>query len=137
MQKSKKLSPRNRAADLRLRRTYHISLGEYTKVYLYQNLRCAICKKPVPTGKPRLAVDHCHTTGLLRGLLCWKCNRAIGVFRDNVELLIAAATYLQNPPFTTVFNGPRYTAPGRVGSKKRLKLLKGMQPSLSNPSKGE
>jgi hypothetical protein len=121
-----KLSPKDKAADLRLKREYYPlgGLAEYNKVLKFQGGNCAICKTPVPTGKPRLSVDHCHTTGLLRGLLCWKCNRAIGVFRDNVELLIAAAEYLKVPPVSAVFGTSRFTAPGRVGSKKRAKALK-------------
>lgn len=129
MATSNPLKGKERAADLRLKREYHTSLAEYTKVFEFQNGRCAICKRPVPTGKARLAVDHCHTTGLLRGLLCWKCNRALGVFRDNLELLIAAAEYLKFPPFTAVFKKSRFTAPGRVGSKKRAKLLAAMKGS--------
>lgn len=110
-----------------MRRTYGITLEEYNAVFKHQGLRCAICRKLVLTGKARLAVDHCHTTGLLRGLLCWKCNRAIRVFMDNQELMISAAEYLKTPPISVVFKQDRFTAPGRVGSKKRAKLLRIMQ----------
>jgi hypothetical protein len=124
---TKAASKRDRAADLRLRRTYGLTLEEYNLVFKHQGRKCAICKRPVPPGKPRLAVDHCHTTGLLRGLCCWHCNRAIAVFRDDVVRLKAAVDYLSSPPISKVFNGHRYTAPGRVGSKKRAKLLMAMQ----------
>ena len=121
---------KDRAADLRLRRTYGITLAEYEEVFKHQKRKCAICKRPVPTGKSRLAVDHCHTTGLLRGLICWPCNRAIAVFRDDVHRLQAAVEYLLSPPFSIVLNGHRYTAPGRVGSKKRAKLLAAMKVAI-------
>lgn len=123
-----------RAADLRLRRTYHLTLEEYEQVFAFQRKRCAICKRPVEAGKARLAVDHCHTTGLLRGLLCWSCNRAIAVFRDDPVRLQAAADYLLTPPISMVLGEPRYTAPGRVGSKKRAKLLREMKQRDSQPT---
>lgn len=64
-------------------------------VYLFdkQNGICAICGSP-PSDK-RLAVDHCHTTGKIRGLLCSSCNCALGLFKDNTELLDRAAGYLK------------------------------------------
>lgn len=123
---------KDRATDLRLRRNYHTTLTDYNKVDAFQGRVCAVCKQPTEPGKPRRAVDHRHSDGLLRGLLCWKCNRAIGSFQrfwpDAVDLLIAAGEYLKNPPFSKVFGRHRYTAPGKIGTKKRAKLLKSFQP---------
>lgn len=113
-----------RAADLRLQREYGISLAQYNKVLKYQGGACAICRSP--PGRTRLSVDHCHRTGLLRGLLCHRCNRAIGHFQDSAEKLERAAHYLIVPPFHTVF-GILTTAPGRVGTKKRANMLKKMR----------
>ena len=65
-----------------------------------QNGVCAICGKDEPnehgrTGKKfRLAVDHCHDTGVVRGLLCQKCNRASGLLKDDLTLLQKAMEYL-------------------------------------------
>jgi hypothetical protein len=52
---------------------------------------CAICKSPCTK---RLAVDHCHTNGHVRGLLCWRCNTTLGKVEDNSELLRKMAAYL-------------------------------------------
>lgn len=128
MGSTKRVSPKDQAADKRLQREYQITLGEHQKVFKFQNYVCAMCKQPVPTGKPRLAVDHRHSDGLIRGLLCWKCNRAIGAFHrffpDTIEMFQAAFEYLRNPPMTAVFKKERYCVPGKIGTKKRAKLLK-------------
>ena len=47
------------------------------------------------TVKSTLNVDHCHETGKIRGLLCHNCNRALGLFKDNVEFLERAILYLK------------------------------------------
>lgn len=122
------MNKKDRAVDLRMRRNYGLTLDEYNKVLAFQFNRCAICKRDRKEFKNRFAVDHCHTTGLLRGLLCWGCNKALGVFRDNLARLKEAAAYLTNPPVTEVFGMERFTAPGRVGTKKRAKILKAMKP---------
>jgi len=59
-----------------------------------QNYRCAICNNEDEVEGRRLAIDHCHTTGVVRGLLCGKCNRGIGLFYDSQELLERAINYL-------------------------------------------
>lgn len=69
-----------------------ISEEGYQELLRRQKGRCAICKKK--PGQSRLAVDHDHTTGVVRGLLCKHCNQALGHFRDNVESLKAAIRYL-------------------------------------------
>ena len=82
-----------------LRRLYGISVETYDKLYIAQDGRCAICKRPfeecVERGRKHLHVDHDHTAGRVRGLLCGACNRAIGLLRDDAQLCLAAATYLQ------------------------------------------
>lgn len=74
-------------------RNYGISLIEYDELYTNQNGLCKICLQLCSTGR-RLCVDHNHKTGKVRGLLCLNCNRAIGNFRDSVELLENAKKYL-------------------------------------------
>ena len=56
---------------------------------------CQICKKDCPSRR-FLSVDHCHKTGKVRGLLCVKCNTALGMLNDNIEYFTAAIKYLKN-----------------------------------------
>lgn len=77
-------------------RMYGITKQQYDELYKNQNGLCAICNQ-VPSGKgshARLHVDHNHKTNEVRGLLCGKCNWAIGYFNDNPELLEKAIKYL-------------------------------------------
>lgn len=116
-----------KAKDARLRREYHITLAEYKKVLKHQGNCCAICKRNVSEFKYALAVDHCHTEPAhVRGLLCWGCNKAVAVFRDSIAKLVATVEYLTNHPVTIALGREVITAPGRVGTKKRAKLLKAM-----------
>lgn len=74
-------------------RTYGITVEEYENLLKEQNGVCAICANP--PGKRRLAVDHDHETGLVRGLLCSPCNTGIGLLK-NVDNLTVAISYLES-----------------------------------------
>lgn len=76
-----------------LKKHYGISQEEYNEKLKEQNNGCAICGKPQTTKS--LAVDHCHTSGKIRSLLCGPCNTGLGQFMDNPELLNKAADYLR------------------------------------------
>lgn len=78
----------------RLKREYNLTLETYNKMLEKQRGVCYICGLP-PNGR-RLAVDHCHTTGAVRGLLCVNCNRGVGIFKNSSQLLRAAAEYLES-----------------------------------------
>ena len=84
-----------------LKRNYGITLDQYRELIRCQNNRCAICKKEetgVDSKKNKLkdlSVDHCHKTGKVRGLLCFKCNASLGKFEDSIELLSNAIDYLK------------------------------------------
>ena len=56
--------------------------------------RCAICARMLGPGR-HTNVDHCHTTGKVRGLLCHKCNNGLGRFEDSIDSLKAAIQYLE------------------------------------------
>jgi len=76
---------------------YGITVDDYDRMLTEQNGGCAICKRP-PTNK-RLAIDHCHTSGKVRGLLCGPCNVSLGAFNDDPRVLLEAAKYLiKNAP---------------------------------------
>lgn len=83
----------------RLNARFGITPEEYERLLADQGGVCAICANPERTerdGKPmRLSVDHCHTTGKVRGLLCHGCNRSIGLFGEDVDLMEKAAQYLE------------------------------------------
>lgn len=78
-----------------LRNRYGLSLAQYAELVEVQKNRCAICQE-TPEGY-HLAVDHCHETGRIRGLLCKSCNIGIGNLRDSIQLLQRASEYLAGP----------------------------------------
>lgn len=80
---------------------YGLTLTAYEAMRSQQGDRCAICGAVEPGGKlRRWCVDHCHTTNIVRGLLCIRCNLGIGKFGDDPKTLRAAADYLESrtPP---------------------------------------
>lgn len=73
-------------------KTFGVTKEDWMQMMALQGEVCAICKEPEKTR--RLSIDHCHSTGKVRGLLCNRCNKAIGIFEDKVELLEEAIKYL-------------------------------------------
>ena len=84
--------------DVVLRR-YGLTLDDYQQLLDAQRGLCGICRQPetaMRNGRPmNLAVDHCHKTSRIRGLLCLRCNNVLGHAGDRVEVLLAAVRYLQ------------------------------------------
>ena len=79
----------------KLKQSYGITIEQYNEMLKAQNHKCAICEKDeTEVSRNRLFVDHCHTTGDVRGLLCLNCNTAIGHLKDSVETALKAASYL-------------------------------------------
>lgn len=82
---------------------YNLSLEQYNMFLNAQNGKCAICcnvetTKDKRTGKVKnLFVDHDHSTGVVRGLLCGSCNSGLGYFKDMPISLMAAIQYLEMP----------------------------------------
>jgi hypothetical protein len=73
---------------------FGIHADQYEAIAKEQNFVCAICQKSEPCNRA-LAVDHCHTTKKVRGLLCTNCNMGLGKFQDNVEYLKKAIEYME------------------------------------------
>jgi hypothetical protein len=86
---------------VKLARRYGITSEEYAHLVKVQANACAICLLPERVCDPRsgklraLAVDHDHATGRVRGLLCYRCNKAIGYLGENRESMARAITYLE------------------------------------------
>lgn len=74
---------------------YGITLAQYEQMFADQAGCCAICKTHQSEFSKSLAVDHCHTSGKVRGLLCGLCNTALGSMRDSPEILASAINYLR------------------------------------------
>ena len=92
-----------------LRRTYGIGLSDYDAMLKSQDCRCKICGGEgflmAKHHSMKLVVDHCHTSGAVRGLLCHNCNRALGLMQDNTLSLKSAIEYLEGA--TTIPQGSR------------------------------
>jgi len=93
---------------------------EWQRIFKFQKGCCAICGKPLKKAN----TDHRHSDGLVRGLLDWQCNRALGFFRDSPDLLRRAAEYLERPPAVEALGVARYGRTGRVNKKTRKKKSK-------------
>ena len=88
----------NYTRNYSLLKTYSISHEEYLCMLEKQDGKCYICKfkeSDLLGGKKHLCVDHCHKTKRVRGLLCDKCNRGIGLLQDSPEILFNAYLYLK------------------------------------------
>jgi hypothetical protein len=95
--KRKALQPEKVAEEklrCHLRAAYGITLEQYRAMAILQQNRCAICNR-LPKQN-RLDVDHDHTTGKIRKLLCRPCNQMLGFSSDNAQILITAAAYLDS-----------------------------------------
>lgn len=98
----KQFRPSQRASQRRLalQNKYNLTLDDYEELLAKQDSRCAVCRNHeteiTPSGDSlSLAVDHNHHTGQVRGLLCGRCNKAIGLANDSREVLLAMVEYLK------------------------------------------
>lgn len=87
------------ARKAHLQQKYDITLQQYDEMLEEQNNCCAICMKDISVcdkgSGNHLAVDHCHNTGKVRGLLCASCNILLGKAKDNITILQSAVNYLK------------------------------------------
>lgn len=82
--------------DLILKK-YNVTQEQYEELFNKQKGGCAICKSKEPKHNKsiHLLVDHCHTTGKVRGLLCNRCNTTLGLVDDNIKNLKTMIKYLK------------------------------------------
>lgn len=87
---------RRKTVSERLEYKYGVTLEYKNALIESQGSACAICRSPLELDRPtQVNLDHCHTTGKIRGVLCRKCNVMIGLAGDKVEVLNRAIEYLQ------------------------------------------
>lgn len=90
---------RHKTKNLDLKRVFNITIEKYNEMLKLQNGVCAICNKTesvidVRTNRIKdLAVDHNHSTGQIRGLLCWKCNSAYGSLKESEQSILNMLKY--------------------------------------------
>ncbi len=80
-----------------------LTIEDYDWLSMVQNHACALCERPSSSGR-RLAVDHCHKTNNVRGLLCSKCNVALGLLEDDIERLYRVIEYIRRGLHGTPFD---------------------------------
>ena len=78
-----------------IQKKFGISEGDYFSILKSQGGKCALCGDGECQSGKRFAVDHCHETGAVRGILCYNCNTGLGKFRDSPDILEKAAEYLR------------------------------------------
>lgn len=82
-----------KSRDYSLRSRYGMTLIQFNAMFEAQGRKCALCRSDKSDGK-NFVVDHSHKTGKVRGILCSYCNRALGMLKDDVEILKKAIAYL-------------------------------------------
>jgi hypothetical protein len=88
-----RLHVRKLSRNSHLKITFGITPEQYDEMCVKQNFKCAVCREKDDMGK-RLSIDHDHSTGRIRGLLCTKCNLALGNLKDNTESIKRLLVYL-------------------------------------------
>lgn len=98
-----------------LRVNHGLSIEEWLRLFEAQDRKCAICKDDLT--KKKAYVDHCHSSGEIRGILYFSCNTGIGKLQDSVDILAAAIRYLQNAK-------PKITLRSRQMTKEEIKIAR-------------
>jgi hypothetical protein len=104
------------ARAARLAQVFNLTPEEYDQILEHQGGKCAICHRLPKPGK-RLAVDHDHKTGFVRGLLCFMCNKRVLGARS-AEVLVKTAAYVTDPPARKAL-GRDVVANGRPPKKRK------------------
>lgn len=79
----------------RLKTMYGLEYDEYMAMLQQQNRQCKICNKDLGDNTKHIHVDHCHVNGHVRGILCHNCNKGLGNFMDDIDLMLKAVEYLK------------------------------------------
>ena len=119
--KSKLSRSRDDARSRQIYTRYRMSLDDWDQVFAAQGKRCAICFTTEPVNGLNWCVDHDHRTGAVRGILCPRCNSAIGFLNDDAELLARAADYIKTSE----------ACPGEFSVKAPARIRQGSAKSLT------
>lgn len=92
--KSRSRYDKDKQRNYWLIKKFNISLDQYKEMLIAQDYKCYICCKSDSELDRSLAVDHCHATGKVRGLLCGNCNRFLGQIQDRVDIAKKLLEYL-------------------------------------------
>ena len=93
----KKINQKHLSKVNRMEKVYGVNIQDFHNLLIWQHGVCAICGREAKKAKSRhgqLVIDHDHKTGRVRGLLCSNCNVALGLFQENIDVLLSAQTYL-------------------------------------------
>lgn len=93
-----KIGFNTRQSWLRRLKKLGVTEDQYQKLFASQDGRCAICERREEGKFAKLCADHCHEIGKFRGLLCNRCNQALGLMGDSIPALQAAIRYLKDAP---------------------------------------
>jgi hypothetical protein len=86
---------RNSIRNATLKAKYGITSKEYDDLFALQGYKCAVCGCTKNNGYGKMPVDHCHTTGKVRAILCQSCNVTLGKVGEKEEILLALINYLR------------------------------------------
>lgn len=123
------------ATQNHLLRKYGITVDIYNKIYNKQEGKCAICNIHQSKLRRSLNVDHDHTTGLVRGLLCYSCNLQLGAYKDNISNIIndinnlriklnnamSSIKYLEKEPYYLTNEEAKTIYNEKIGNRKTFK----------------
>jgi hypothetical protein len=118
--------------------SFKLTISLWDCIERFQQGVCALCGRRERRPNQRLATDHAHSDGLIRGLLCSQCNVLLGKLEnafvrlgmhkeEGVTLLGVVShlhSYLANPPAEQALGRKHYGYPGKVNTKKHRKMLK-------------
>ena len=139
-----------KARAKRLSDNYNLTIEESDKIDAYQKNVCWICGRPEPVTGRRLATDHSHLDGLIRGRLCSRCNPLLGKLENAfvrlgmhkipsvqfVQIVERIAAYVKNPPATAALGRQVFGWAGKIGTirhRKFLKMRKKLVPQVRSP----